>query len=162
MEAASKWADARASLVSALAGLLARIDIPPLPAGLDALDVDAAAALKAEEASLVDLLTALRGLVEHCGGDLAPLLDTLRTSCERQNAKYYALRQEQQEVNETLKREDALKQQIGRFGHRPPPPLFRVANLSGWTMAKVANGGCWDSTPLRAGCDEGGSTVHAS
>ena len=115
VEAVGKWADARKSLASALSSLLARIDLPPLPSGLDALDADAAAVLRTEETSHSNMLNALRGHMEHCGTDLASLLDILRASCERQNTRYYALRQEQQDVNETLKREDALKQQIGHL-----------------------------------------------
>lgn len=44
--------------------------------------------------------------------DLAPLLDAIQKRFEERNETYFKLRQEQQEVNDSLKREDAIKQQI--------------------------------------------------
>lgn len=47
--------------------------------------------------------------------DLAPLLETASQAIEAKNAKYYKLRQEQQAVNESLKKEEALKKQVGHL-----------------------------------------------
>ena len=44
--------------------------------------------------------------------DATPLLQALEVEFEKRNARYYQLRHEQQEVNDLLKREDNLKQQI--------------------------------------------------
>jgi ABC-type cobalamin/Fe3+-siderophores transport system ATPase subunit len=112
VEASAKWVAARKTFVSEVSDLLARTSLPPLPAELNALDADAGAVLHAEAESLVDLLATLRDCLGRCQADLDPVLNGLRAACERHNGRYYTLRREQQEVNDSLKREDALNQQI--------------------------------------------------
>jgi energy-coupling factor transporter ATP-binding protein EcfA2 len=72
-----------------------------------------AADLLAELESFKDLLHRHRGELEREGRkDLDGLLQRVSAACEERSGRYYSLRQEQQAVNESLKREDALKQQI--------------------------------------------------
>jgi hypothetical protein len=47
--------------------------------------------------------------------DPAPAVEAVRRRLEEMNASYYALRQDQQAANESLKREDVLKQQIAHL-----------------------------------------------
>ncbi len=60
-------------------------------------------------------------------------LARIRARFEEQNARYYELRQDQQSVNDSLKREDTIRQQIGHL-ERQQADLERlevdVANLA--------------------------------
>lgn len=69
--------------------------------------------LLAELESFAELLLRIRreaGAAQ--SADLAPLFIAVQQRAEECNATYFRLRQEQQDVNDALKREDSLKQQI--------------------------------------------------
>lgn len=110
-----QWGDGRSAIVDSLISVLNTSDIPPLPDGLHELDEDASTALEHESSQLLTLLSGLRKSLEHTDNTIPDAINTLRNVCTQRNAKYFALRQEQQEVNEILKREDTLRTQISHL-----------------------------------------------
>ncbi len=115
VDGAARWAEARTMLLASLSGVLGEADLPPLAKDLHSLDEAAAATLTQEASRLSALLTGIRGHLNRTDIEIDPAIGALRTACDRRNARYYALRQQQQDVNEILKREDALKQQIAHL-----------------------------------------------
>lgn len=112
VDSAAKWSESRHSVLQALRGVLHSADLPSLPENIHTLDEAAATLLNGEARRLLSLLARLRNELVEPEVDFTAAVTALRSACERSNARYFALRQEQQEVNEMLKREDALQQQI--------------------------------------------------
>lgn len=95
----------------------------PIPKGLPRLTEELAGLDVAEAAVLKIILEQYHDFVISTRDTAQPLADIetkkplalLRAHFEQQNARYYALRQDQQSVNDSLKREDTLKDQIAHL-----------------------------------------------
>ncbi len=87
-----------------------------LTESIAAITVDEESILEAEIPHLVELGAAVGEVIT--GGKkvgsirLAPLIDALRRRFEEASERYYQLRQQEQAVNESLKRQNALKRQV--------------------------------------------------
>jgi hypothetical protein len=92
---------------SAFAGLAAKMSELHHPAG---------EVIKKALEDTDQLVTGLRSaLDEQLDQSLTAELSELQKYAEEQNARYYALRKDQQALNDNLKKEDLLKQQIARL-----------------------------------------------
>src|SRR5262249_48912320 len=84
-----------------------------LSADIEGLAIPEATAIVRELQSFQGLLVRLRKDLEVSQAvGLATPLTAVQQQNEELNARYYSLRQEQQSANESLKREDTLKQQV--------------------------------------------------
>lgn len=114
---------ARAAVsVKVTAAATLRTAVDGLP-GIREMAEELSATSVEEAASLAENLLAFERFVSRIGRDLttfelvdlsAPLV-VVQEEFERRNELYYRLRQDQQDVNESLKREDAIRQQISQL-----------------------------------------------
>lgn len=109
----SEFAVRKSVLEAVLSALPTREVSPELLGGLDALELPEAVTLRGLLEEYRDHVTTTRAIFQEASEqDPSLLLARLGAHLEGLSAKYYELRQTQQAVNDTLKREDALKKQI--------------------------------------------------
>jgi DNA repair ATPase RecN len=105
--------DVLSSLLNVL-GTARQADAPP--AAISEIESDSAELIQTEFARFQAFTQEIAAEASRDVEDeLQSALTILKDECDLQNARYFALRQEQQDVNECLKREDSLKQQIAHF-----------------------------------------------
>jgi hypothetical protein len=103
-------------LAAALDALGQELDLGTLEADVPPLEIEEAITLLERLRSLREQLARQRRQLEAAqADDFQGLLAVVRDRVEARNARYNALRQEQQAVNETLRKEDALKHQIAHL-----------------------------------------------
>ena len=111
------------ALTSRLTALNSVLTSLPLPEGLPKLTSDLAGLDLPEAGVLRTLLEQHQEFVVSIRAAAQEAVDTetnsplalVRSRFEEQNARYYELRQDQQSVNDSLKREDTIRQQIGHL-----------------------------------------------
>ncbi|OJW27359.1 MAG: hypothetical protein BGO49_27650 [Planctomycetales bacterium 71-10] len=104
----------RQSVLTNLSRALAAPDVPESLLGeLQAFEVPEAEALRGSLISHMEFVAETREVVREAGEqNLDAPLTELRAHFDELSATYYGLRQDRQAVNDTLKKEDALKKQI--------------------------------------------------
>ncbi|MHB1557459.1 MAG: ATP-binding protein [Isosphaeraceae bacterium] len=114
LERLERTVAARKALLDNVSTALSAPDVPAEVLGeLEGLNLPEAGSLKELLGYHRDFIAETREAVsEAIEQDADGLLSRLRSHFEELSATYYQLRQAQQAVNDTLKREDALKQQI--------------------------------------------------
>ncbi len=112
LDAATAWLEERNRVLQKLEVLVNSSRLPELPTTLPELDRDAATILYSESNRFSQSLSDLKRFVEASSPEVAAAVAAIRDQCSVKNQRYFALRQEQQEVNDSLKKEDSLKVQI--------------------------------------------------
>lgn len=129
LEKLEKALAARKSILGKLVETLPNTDTSAeLLTRLEGLEIPEAKTLRTTLEQHRDFVVATRAIAEEAADqDTATPLLQIKDHLERLNAKYYELRQNQQTVNDTLKREDTLKQQIEHL-ERQQETLERLEN----------------------------------
>jgi hypothetical protein len=112
----SALSNRRAALESLLKSLPVPEGVPGLVTGLAGLAVPEAGALGTLLEQHAEFVSATRADAQAAQeADTDSLLALVKAHIEEKNKRYYEIRQDQQTVNDSLKREDTLKKQIGHL-----------------------------------------------